>query len=99
MAPERASVDSLADEVCVAEMLSLDFPGRMRLISGRTASLHWKFDLWLDFFEKRKMPLKNIHFCLEGEDNVLGVLELSASEAGDSLYIAFSLENSGIGPL
>ena len=99
MAPERVSVDSLANEVCVAEMLSLDLPGRVRLILGRTASSHWKFDLWLDFFEKRKMPLKNIHFCLEGEDNVLGVLELSASEAGNSLYIAFSLENSGIGPL
>ena len=77
MAPERVSVDSLANEVNVAEILSLDLPGRMRLASGRTASLHWEFDLrssWLDFFFKeREMPLKNIHFCLGGgDDNVLG---------------------------
>jgi len=102
MAPERMSVDSLANEVDV-EILSLDLPGRMRLASGKTASLHWEFDLrssWLDFFfKKREMPLKNIHFCLEGgDDNVLGALELSTSEAGNSLHIAFSLKNSGIEP-
>ena len=77
MAPERVSVDSLVNEVNVTEMLSLDLPGRMRPISGRTASLHWEFDSrssWLDFFFKEwKMPLKNIHFCLGGgDDNVLG---------------------------
>ena len=103
MTPERMSVDSLANEVSVVEMLSLDRPGRVRPTSGRTASLHWEFDLrslWLDFFfKKREMPLKNIHFCLEGEDdNVLGALELSTSEAGISLQIAFSLKSSGIEP-
>jgi len=103
MTPERMSVDSLANEVDVVEMLSLDPPGRMRPTSGRTASLHWEFDLrssWLDFFfKKREMPLKNIHFCLEGGDNnVLGALELPTSEAGISLQIAFSLKSSGIEP-
>jgi len=77
MAPERVSVDSLVNEVNVTEMLSLDLPGRMRLASGRTTSLHWEFDSrssWLDFFFKEsEMPLKNIHFCLGGgDDNVLG---------------------------
>jgi len=77
MAPERISVDSLANEVDVVEMLSLDLPGRVRPTSERTASLHCEFDLrssWSDFFlKKREIPLKNIHFCLEGgDDNVLG---------------------------
>jgi len=102
MAPERMSVNSLANEVDVVEMLSLDLPGRVRPTSGRTASLHWEFDLrssWLDFFfKKREMPFKNIHFRLVGDDNVLGALELSTSEAGNSLHIDFSLKNSGIEP-